>query len=324
MDEIIIEPFELKYQWIEDVELLDRYHRGGYHPTNIDDEFCNGRYHVVHKLGFGSYSTVWLARDQSTDRFVALKILVAGVSEVSTESRMCEIIEEHRVAKSPGHEYVLQSLHRFYIDGPNGRHMCLVSEPAGFSIAVAKEISWKFSFKLHIARAIAAKVILGVQFLHGSGIIHGGGFNDEIFTTAEFKDFSTEQLYQVFSPPEKKPIERLDGEPLDETVPSHAIPYPRIALACEEVTDPTIVIADFGEAYPISEPRTTLNTPLLLCPPEALLHHGTLGMPADIWTLACTLVEILGHGTLFESFRRDPDQIMSQMVCALGKPPEGL
>ena len=33
----------------------------GHHPVNIGDNL-HGRYNIVHILGFGSYSTVWLAR----------------------------------------------------------------------------------------------------------------------------------------------------------------------------------------------------------------------------------------------------------------------
>jgi hypothetical protein len=41
-----------------DVEDLERYTPGGYHPTLIGDTFCSGRYTIVHKLGFGGYSTI--------------------------------------------------------------------------------------------------------------------------------------------------------------------------------------------------------------------------------------------------------------------------
>ena len=38
----------------------------GYHPVHLVDIYCE-RYRVIDKLGFGTYSTVWLARDlQST------------------------------------------------------------------------------------------------------------------------------------------------------------------------------------------------------------------------------------------------------------------
>lgn len=43
-------------------EDLDRYHPGGYHPVQLGEVF-NDRYMVVRKLGYGQYSTVWLARD---------------------------------------------------------------------------------------------------------------------------------------------------------------------------------------------------------------------------------------------------------------------
>jgi len=49
-----------------DAEYPDVYRPGGYHPVHLGDVYCQ-RYRVIHKLGFGSYSTVWLARDlQST------------------------------------------------------------------------------------------------------------------------------------------------------------------------------------------------------------------------------------------------------------------
>ena len=48
------------------VESAQCYQPGGYHPVHLGDVYCE-RYKVINKLGFGSYSTVWLARDlQST------------------------------------------------------------------------------------------------------------------------------------------------------------------------------------------------------------------------------------------------------------------
>lgn len=44
-------------------ENLARYHPGGYHTVRIGDQFNNGKYEVISKLGYGLYSTVWLVRD---------------------------------------------------------------------------------------------------------------------------------------------------------------------------------------------------------------------------------------------------------------------
>jgi serine/threonine-protein kinase SRPK3 len=38
------------------------YRKGGYHPVNIGDVY-NERYTVEKKLGWGHFSTVWLASD---------------------------------------------------------------------------------------------------------------------------------------------------------------------------------------------------------------------------------------------------------------------
>lgn len=49
----IISPCE----WIED------YRPGGYHPVHLGDLYKEDQYKIIRKLGQGSYSTVWLARD---------------------------------------------------------------------------------------------------------------------------------------------------------------------------------------------------------------------------------------------------------------------
>lgn len=40
----------------------EAYHPGGYHPVYLGD-VIQERYHVMRKVGWGQYSTVWLAVD---------------------------------------------------------------------------------------------------------------------------------------------------------------------------------------------------------------------------------------------------------------------
>lgn len=47
----------------EDEEDLEDYGKGGYHPVHVGDTFSDGRYLIVRKLGWGHFSTVWLAKD---------------------------------------------------------------------------------------------------------------------------------------------------------------------------------------------------------------------------------------------------------------------
>lgn len=56
----------------EDEGIAD-YKIGGYHPVHIGEVLIN-RYVILQKLGWGHFSTVWLARDTAHDSYVALKL----------------------------------------------------------------------------------------------------------------------------------------------------------------------------------------------------------------------------------------------------------
>ena len=45
---------------LDNIENVEMYRPGGFHPVSIGDVFANGRYKVLHKLGRGSSSIVWL------------------------------------------------------------------------------------------------------------------------------------------------------------------------------------------------------------------------------------------------------------------------
>ena len=44
-------------------EDIEDYCKGGYHPVEPGQLYKDGRYTIVRKLGWGHFSTVWLARD---------------------------------------------------------------------------------------------------------------------------------------------------------------------------------------------------------------------------------------------------------------------
>ena len=56
----------------EDEGIAD-YKIGGYHPVHVGETLI-GRYIIVQKLGWGHFSTVWLARDNLHNSYVALKV----------------------------------------------------------------------------------------------------------------------------------------------------------------------------------------------------------------------------------------------------------
>ncbi|KAL2752394.1 hypothetical protein ACRALDRAFT_2112929, partial [Sodiomyces alcalophilus JCM 7366] len=109
------------YDYISDVERLDGYRPGGYHPSQLNDKLQE-RYTIIEKLGHGSSSrSQWLARDEKLRRYAAVKIGIANHSSNETQ------ILEHLWA-SPTNDL---------IKGPDGAHSCLVTTPARCSLAEA-------------------------------------------------------------------------------------------------------------------------------------------------------------------------------------------
>lgn len=80
-------------KWYPDEQLalphenLDLYAPGGFHPVDIGDTFSDGRYTIHHKLGYGGFSTVWLARD-SSEGHVAFSCFPVFDSEITYSQEM--------------------------------------------------------------------------------------------------------------------------------------------------------------------------------------------------------------------------------------------
>ncbi|TFK77192.1 hypothetical protein BDN72DRAFT_890958 [Pluteus cervinus] len=62
-------------------EKFDEYRTGGYHPIHLGDYMHDGRYEILHRLGAGASSTVWLAKDNSLQINVCMKVLTADRSQ---------------------------------------------------------------------------------------------------------------------------------------------------------------------------------------------------------------------------------------------------
>ncbi|KAJ5558810.1 kinase domain-containing protein [Penicillium sp. DV-2018c] len=306
-----------------DVEYFEEYVPGGFHPTLIGDTFCSGRYTVVHKLGFGGYSTIWLAWDQQRRRYVSLKILAAGESPNSQEG---EIL--HNLMKGdhthPGKRFIPRLLDEFSFHGPNGHHRCLVGEPAGGSIAEYKDLSTNLMFPPDAARSTAAQLLLGLSYLHANGVCHGDLHLRNFFLRMPaFDDLSTTELYKRFGEPWEVPIKRLDGKPDGPHAPPHAI-YPMVlSMPINEVNHPEIINSDYGTSFIMADtPTPTLHTPALYAPPETFFNEPIIQpAAADIWTLGVNLYEVLGERPLFETFAWDRDDIVAEMINTLGRPP---
>lgn len=133
------------------------------------------RYQIVHKLGFGTFSTTWLARDEKAETYIAMKIAVAD-AESPPESEILRSLGDTDLNSEvhPGKAMIPSILEEFEIEGPNGCHQCLVTDVARASIAETREASYKRIFQLPVARGIASQLIQAVAFVHSQGVVHSG------------------------------------------------------------------------------------------------------------------------------------------------------
>ncbi|KAJ5543912.1 kinase-like protein [Penicillium frequentans] len=313
----------LFYEPLEGIERLENYRPGGYHPIQIGDHF-HGRYRVVHKLGHGSYSTVWLARDEKSNKYVALKVCTASANPKEAEILSTLTRPRCLPVNHPGMEMVPSILDRFIIRGPNGHHACYVTTPARASLAGVKDGSWIRLFQLDVARSLAAQLVLVMDYVHTQGIVHGDLHLGNILlkTTPDFDQLSLTQLYEKYGAPESDPVVRLDGNPLVSGVPSHGIFPIWLGKASEEITlsETRILLADFSESFfHAKEQRYESRAPLVNRPPEARFEPSdSLSFSSDIWTLACTIWTMIAQRPLFEGFLATDDDMTCEHVDTLG------
>ncbi|KAG6831510.1 hypothetical protein H0H92_009778 [Tricholoma furcatifolium] len=315
------------YHWIEDVEDLERYQLGGYHPVHLDDEI-KGRYRIVHKLGYGGYSTVWLARDQQEQRFVAIKFIIASASSASPEIRILRYMKSLN-SSHPGREFVTTLIDDFELEGPNGVHRCIVTEVAGPSVGKVRYEIDEGKLPTQIARKVALQSAQGLAFIHSCGVAHGDFHSSNVLFNVpkSFHSWPVEKVYRYFGKPIKDSVQRADGEPITSAAPAYVVVPPdplRLAKVILKANDCTIKITDFGESFLATDStKPVLGTPISFAAPEVLFgDSASISPKTDIWALASLIYEVLGNHRLFESFFNDKDEVITEIVRTLGKMPD--
>jgi serine/threonine-protein kinase SRPK3 len=220
------------------------YRFGGFHPVHLGDHFKKDRYRIIHKLGHGGFATVWLARDQVRQRYIALKILASGLSRDCPE---VEILR--RLRASPEHSgkpYVMSMLDHFWIYGPNGKHLCVVSEVGGPSIKQFNDCPGQSSGTRRLQASVARKVALqateGLAYIHHNGIVHGGIYcgiriretsanhrpldftsSNILLQLAIIDEWSVEQIYERLGEPQTQDLSPAPARDPESSGPRYTV-----------------------------------------------------------------------------------------------------
>ncbi|KAL5366048.1 kinase-like domain-containing protein [Aspergillus floccosus] len=232
---------------------------GGYHPFPL-----HNLYRIVHKLGHGSYSTIWLLR-QGYDPY-NLSFRIQG----PYGTHACNVTSPARMSFS---------------DATEGSYVRL------FRLEVARALA------AHLA--IAVEYIHAQRFVHGD--LHCG--NILLCLPLRIDRFSDEELYQKYGGPQSEAIQRFDGKKLPPCIPSHGILPIWLGKASESLGLPEskALLSDFGEACsPIKEDRQPLSFPSdiwsIVCTIWAIIAQRPLfeGFLASEDDMTCEHVDVLG------------------------------
>ncbi|CAO2648056.1 Nn.00g089780.m01.CDS01 [Neocucurbitaria sp. VM-36] len=158
-----------------DEEDSEDYCKGGYHPVQVGEEYKDGKYTIVRKLGWGHFSTVWLSRDNNTGKHVALKVVRSAAHYTETALDEIKLLKKVVDANKdhPGRKHVVSLLDSFNHKGPNGVHVCMVFEVLGENLlGLIKRWNHR-GIPMPLVKQITKQVLLGLDYLHREcGIIH--------------------------------------------------------------------------------------------------------------------------------------------------------
>ena len=170
-------------------EGLEDYKIDGYHPVHVG-EILLDRYVIMQKLGYGHFSTAWLALDNNNGNYVAIKVqksderyiqgaydeieILQALAKKNFDKEWINSLREYykddeeklKELETVKHTQVVQLLNSFIHNGQNGKHFCMVFEVMGVTLL---EIIKRYNYKgipLPLVRIITKQILIGLDFLH--------------------------------------------------------------------------------------------------------------------------------------------------------------
>ncbi|KAF2456385.1 protein kinase [Lineolata rhizophorae] len=302
------------------------YHPSQFYPARLG-QILNDRYQLATKLGYGSSSTVWLARDLhcwrwSRERYVAIKINTSNhhTHNDAAENELAILQHISRMNRShEGWNFVRRLLDSFTIEGVSGQHLCLVLEPL-------REPLWLYRRRF-IGGVVPSDVLkITVQMiLHGLDYLHS---DCQIIHT----DLKPDNVLVKFEDPTI--LERDVRDEYQHPLPQKLVTGRTIYLSRNNygpflVPTGVVQIADSGLSVLGTTSRNGCIQAEIYRTPEVVLDAGYT-YSADIWSFGVMLWDLLEGKALFSPVdtRKDGDYDdhihLAQMTALMGPPPEYL
>mgnify|MGYP003084743291 CR=1 FL=1 len=250
----------------DDVEDEADYHYGGYHRVTIGEVY-NKKYTVRQKLGWGHFSTVWLVDyvdGEGKTQQGALKVIRSAQKYTETARDEIEILKTISDNDPQRKCYCLHLIDSFQHRGLNGIHMCILTECGGSNLLSLIRLYHYKGIPIGITKEISRQVLVALNYLHTTcSLIH--------------TDLKPENVLLNFHIKKGAVCRRKDVPPVSQI---------------------KVMLADFGNANWVNKRFTNdIQTRQYRCPEVMLGLHW--GCPADIWSHACMIYELLTGDFLF-------------------------
>ncbi|KAJ6592008.1 kinase-like protein [Mycena sp. CBHHK59/15] len=318
---------------LAEVECVEEYRRGGLHPILIGDEFAHGRYKIMHKLGFGGSSTIWLARDQQKQSggLVTLKAMRADASSKSPNHLPEICVPKSLQAAFPSCGVFQTVEDNFRVLGPNGDHQFLISPLAGPSILAMSDCPGRVSgsrrLRGDLARRVAKQTAEAIYCMHTAGLVHGDLTTSNILfrVSQNVLRWSDDDVYGYLGVPETEEVRTRGGLPREPHAPASLVGCIENSKLTTDASflEERVLVIDFGQSYAIESPPNDYQpgTVMNYQSPEARFE-GRAGLETDVWALGCAIFEIRAGFPLFDSFFGSDTDILRQTVETLGRLPD--
>ncbi|KAI0970159.1 kinase-like domain-containing protein [Xylaria arbuscula] len=284
------EPSE-KLGQMEDIEDLEDYRENGLHPVDILD-ILDGRFEVCHKLGSGGIATVWLCYETAQKRWRAIKINAASQSSAtSAELKIARLFEEQDVTiQELELNHIVVPEETFWVEGPNGRHLCSVLPVLGPSLPHWREMS--VGLDATRIKNVCYEITEGLHFIHEHGICHGDFRPQNILmrlADGGLDHLDPDDLFGIISLHRRHKVCTLNGE-RSSSAPRWVV-EPLRWFELKDLILASIAIVDFGEAFEVTSPPSFLGIPGTYASPEVAYGGASWGKEIDVWSLALTIME---------------------------------
>ncbi|RCV12992.1 hypothetical protein SETIT_2G311200v2 [Setaria italica] len=333
---------EVEVEEEEEDEGVDGYRKGGYHAVRPGDQFAAGRYVAQRKLGWGNFSTVWLAFDVQSQRYVALKIQKSAPEFAQAALHEIEFLSEITKRDPSNRKCIIQLIDHFKHTGPNGQHICLVFEFLGDSLLKLVQYNRYKGIGFDRVKRICKSILVGLDYLHNElGIIHSDLKLENVLLVSTI-DPSKDPIRSGLKPNLEKPEGNPNGEvglnPIEKKLKMRArrvlaklaekrksvVESSRSERSLDGI-DLTCKIVDFGNACWADKQFTDFIQTRQYRAPEIILGAG-YSFSVDMWSFACIAFELATGEMLFtpkegHGYSEDEDHL-ALMMELLGKMPK--